>query len=161
MAWRASGLITAFGVNVSYPNFDYAFGGNTQHPVHAEFDGHDFQSNGISFEDYSRMSTRQHKLAPGRHGAAPDWVFNDSKLRAVLVGCIEARAHQQYVAKHQYGTHAERLARAQKKLDTRRSELEARIDKLCKAYMAAKATGDAAAAQAVAQKVERPTHNCA
>lgn len=126
------------------------------HPVHADFDGHDFHSNGIAFEDYARMSTQRHcKLNYGRHTAAPDWVFNDSKLRAVIVGCIEARAYMHsnnYIPKH--GTHAERLARAQQALAAKRPNLEARIDGLCQHYMNVKRAGDMALAAKLAQKVE-------
>ena len=124
-------------------------------PVSAEFDGHDFQSNGISWQDYGSMHTETHKLAPGRQLAAPEWVFNDLKLRSVIVGCVEARAINGF-GKRNYdytGTDAERLARAQKKLSVFRLALEARIDRLCKAYVAAKNSGQAAAIE-LAQKVQ-------
>jgi lambda repressor-like predicted transcriptional regulator len=143
---------------VSLLNFDpHQFAGpaNRQRPVSAEFDGHDFQSNGISHQDYGSMQVETHKLNSGRRGAAPDWVFNDSKLRAVIVGCIEARA---YGAGAKYykptGTDAERLARAQQVLSAWRPNLEARVDKLCRAFLDAKWSGRAADEKELAQKVE-------
>jgi hypothetical protein len=144
---------------VSSHNFDqFQFAGRAhqQHPVHADFDGHDYHSNGIAWEDYSRMSTHMHKLSPWRRGAAPEWVFNNTKLRAVIVGCIEARANNGFsVRYYDYtGTDAERLARAMKKLAAAKPNLEARIDKLCRAFLDAKYAGRAADEKELAQKVE-------
>jgi hypothetical protein len=139
---------------VSNLSFDtYQFENRANHPVHADFDGHDFHSNGVAFEDYARMHTETHKLAAWRP-SIPDWVFNDSKLRAVIVGCVEARARNGTERIDRTGTHAERLARAQKKLAEDRPNLEARIDNLCAKYVAAKRAGDAVLTRHFGQKIE-------
>jgi hypothetical protein len=143
---------------VSLLTFDpHQFAGRAhqQSPVSAEFDGHDFQSNGISFQDYGSMHMERHKLNPGRRITAPDWIFNDTKLRAVIVGCVEARAYGGHLETFKpTGTDAERLARAQKVLAAWRPNLEARIDKLCRAFLDAKWSGRAADEKELAQKVE-------
>jgi len=58
---------------VSNLSFDtYQFGWRARHPVNAEYVGNgDFTSTGISYDDYSHMSTRTHKLAAGRLLPAP------------------------------------------------------------------------------------------
>lgn len=128
------------------------------HPVHADYVGNgEFESTGIAFEDYKRMSMQQHKLGAGRKNAPPAWAFNDSQLRAVIVGCVEARAYMianTFGTADCTGTHAERLARAQQFLSAKRANFEARIDNLCKQYVAAKNAGNLAQARDIAQKVE-------
>ena len=97
------------------------------HPVHVQSHGNgEFSSTGISYEDYKRMSTQQHRTKfSGRQSLAPEWALNNEQLREVIVFCMEQRANQHA---HQ-GTYAERLARAQKYLiGSRRPELVARID---------------------------------
>jgi hypothetical protein len=124
-------------------------------PVHADYVGNgEFTSNGIAFEDYARMTTQTHKLAAYRQGAPPDWVFDNNKLRAVIVGCVEARADQWWARRSYSGTDAERLARAQKTLAAKLPNLEARIDELCKQFLAAKNAGDAALKKHFQQKIE-------
>jgi hypothetical protein len=140
---------------VSYQTLEtYQFGEGAHYPVHVDFDGHDFHSNGISHDDYARMQTQRHKLNAYRHGASPDWAFNDSKLRAVIVGCMEARAQNGTEKINRTGTDAERMERAQKKIAEKHSGLEERINKLCKLYVTAKRAGDAALTKHFAQKVE-------
>jgi DNA-binding NarL/FixJ family response regulator len=139
--------------NLNFDPYQFARGGMLA--VHAEYDGHGFQSGGIGFEDYSRMNTFTHKLNSGRHGATPDWVFNDTKLRAVIVGCIESRSKSgQERSVDTTGTDAQRLARAQARIAGKHAMLEARIDRLCKQYMDAKRAGDDALTKHFAQKVE-------
>jgi hypothetical protein len=81
---------------------------NMKFPVHAEYgaDGQ-WQSTGVSYEDYARMSVHQHKLAPWRRIETPSWAVNDSHLRELLVAFMEERA--QFRAPTS-GTLTERLA---------------------------------------------------
>lgn len=135
---------------------DYAFGGSEKRPVHAEYNGESFQSPGIAFEDYVRMQTQRHKLARNRREQPPDWVFSTSKLRLVILRCIEQRAYVQprTLAVMAYGTEQERLARAQQILKARRPALEAQIGRLCREYVAAKNAGDMARVRFLGPKIE-------
>jgi hypothetical protein len=148
--------LTVFAVSVRNLTFDtHQFAGRGMHPVHADFDGHDFNSHGISFQDYGSMHVEKHKLNSGRQAGAPDWVFNDSKLRAVIVGCIEARAYAGHLKNYKLtGTDADRLARALRRIAAAKPDLEARIDKLCRAFLDAKYSGRAADEKELTQKVE-------
>ncbi len=138
---------------MSFQDNTYQFAGNERHPVYVEYIGGEIKSSNISFDDYSRMTTQRHKLR--RSSIVPMWAYNDTKLRAVIVGCVIARAYQQAAKRFCYGTDAERLARAQKKIaDEHRPKLIARIDKLCAQYMAAKRAGDAELTTLLGQKVE-------
>jgi hypothetical protein len=109
-----------------------------KHPVHAEYsaDG-EWQSTGISFSDYGRMSVHQHKLASCRRIETPSWAVNDSHLRELLVAFMEERA--QFRAPIS-GTLTERLATAQKKIIAATARLIATIDKLCARYVELKRT---------------------
>jgi hypothetical protein len=123
-------------------SFDkHQFGGRGQHPVHADFGGSgEIKSPGISFDDYSRMSTQLlGRLNSGRRLAAPSWAYNDDQLLRVLARSMEERA---LIWRHvQEGTDLERLARAQQQLEKLRPQLTARVDKLCKLFVAAKNDG--------------------
>lgn len=122
--------------------------------VHVDFiAGGEVTSTGIAFDDYARMSTQVRKLNAYRRGPAPAWAFNDSKLRAVIVNCIEARSVNSIQKIDRTGTDVQRLARAQARLAGKRANLEARIDRLCRQYVAAKNSGEQAAKE-LAQKVE-------
>jgi len=135
---------------VSNLNSDqYAFGGRGNYAVHAEYDGREFQSNGVAFEDYSRMHTEQRKLSVNR--TAPEWSFNSDKLRAVIVRAMECRAG---FRKPQPGTDAERLARAQKRIDHSRRLLTGILDRLCAEFVAAKKAANIARTEYLAQKIE-------
>jgi hypothetical protein len=132
------------------PAFDtYAFGGRGSHPVHAEYDGHEFTSTGVAFEDYARMHVEQRKLGANR--TAPAWAFNADKLRRVIVRTMEVRAG---LRNPQPGTDAERMAHAQQKLDDSRRLLTATIDRLCEEFVAAKKAGDVARTEFLARKIK-------
>ena len=64
----------------------------SKYPVSARFDGHEFESTGLDFGDYSRMRQSSHVLAPNRRYETPEWAVNDALLGKVLVAYIEARA---------------------------------------------------------------------
>jgi hypothetical protein len=121
--------------------------------VSAEFIGGEIKSPGVAFEDYARMSTRLlAKLNCSRRLAAPAWAYNDDHLCAVLARSMEERANTW--RRVQEGTNIERLTRAQQRLEKMRPELTARIDKMCKLFMAAKNDGLDDAARAYGIQVE-------
>jgi hypothetical protein len=108
-------------------------------PVNAEFIGGEIKSTGISYDDYARMCVQFHKLNRSRRLAAPAWAYNDDHLCAVLVRSMEERAN---VWRHvQEGTNTERLTRAQQQLERLRPQLTARVDRLCKRFVAEKNSG--------------------
>jgi hypothetical protein len=108
-------------------------------PVQVEYgaDGQ-WQSTGIDYADYARMSVHQHKLAPSRRLETPSWAVNDSQLRELLVAFMEERAF--YRAGVRDGTLAERLANAQKKIIADCAELTKTIDRLCARFVELKRT---------------------
>src|SRR5882762_7155936 len=123
-----------------------------RYPVQVELQGGEFYSTGISFEDYVRMGPETHKLNAGRRYETPPWSHNDAQIAEVITRFMEVRAttgHQRRLS----GTHAERLAQAQQLLNAQRPELLARVNKLCREYMAAKGV-DLPHAKFVSQKVE-------
>lgn len=100
------------------------------------------RSTGISFEDYTRMSTHlSHKPCRGRKMETPVWALNDAKLRAVLVRSLELRAH---LNAPQQGTEQERLDRAQRALQAANAALVDRLKNLASQYVQLKAAPDAA-----------------
>ncbi len=121
-------------------------------PVRADFIGGEIVSTGISFDDYSRMTTQLHRLNSGRQLAAPAWVYNDDQLCAVITRCMERRAGMR---KMLAGTNSERMATAQQELEKIRPELVARIDRMCNRFVAAKREGaDHETVRLYGQKVE-------
>lgn len=115
------------------------FANRRAYPVHAEYgaDG-EWSSNGIAFDDYSRMQTSVRAVAPCRQLATPSWAVNDSQLRELLVAFLEERAFPQK-AGLQTGTLPERLAKAQKKIiEASQKHLVPIIDRLCNRLVALK-----------------------
>lgn len=96
----------------------------------------DWQSNGISFDDYSRMQTHVRKLSASRRLDTPEWAVNQDKLRELLVVFLEDRALSG--KKRFSGTLADRLAKAQGKLIADCENLKGLLDKLCREYVAVK-----------------------
>lgn len=122
------------------------------HPVSVEFTGGEIHSTGVGFDDYQRMQAHRRKLASHRHGPAPDWAFNTAQLRAIIVRCMERRA---LIYKPLPLTEDQRLLVAQKVLEEKyQPELVARINRLCKEYVAAKNAKDTARVTELAPKVE-------
>jgi hypothetical protein len=135
-------------------SFDkHQFSGRGKHPVHVDFIGGEIKSTGISFDDFNRMSSQLLcRLHSGRHLAAPAWAYNDDQLLRVLARAMEERAN---TWRHvQEGTDLERLTRAQQQLEKLRPQLTARVDKLCKLFVAAKNDGLDDAARAYSIQVE-------
>jgi hypothetical protein len=85
-------------------------------PVHADWDGHEYRSGGLAFEDYARMHTETRKVAGGRRGLDRDWVYSNTKLRMVITRAMEIRAG---FRTPRPGTEAERLVAAQKAIQER------------------------------------------
>jgi hypothetical protein len=115
-----------------------------RYPVNAEFIGGEIKSSGIAFEDYSRMSTQLHKLSPNRRYDVPTWAVNDEQTCSVIARSMEGRAGLRMPA-HE-ATDRERLQRAQQVLKTKEPQLVARLDGMCKRFVAAKNDGDVHAA---------------
>jgi hypothetical protein len=75
-------------------HFDkWQFANRRPHPVSATSDGHgSFSTPGVSFEDFSRMSTMQRKTTGERRLPTPSWAVNDKELQHLLVVFMEVRA---------------------------------------------------------------------
>jgi hypothetical protein len=64
--------------------------GHKQLAVSGTFDGHEMQTTGLSFSDFTRMQTRTHKPAPFR--TVPEWALCDQTTRAVIIRSLDNRA---------------------------------------------------------------------
>ena len=74
-------------------NFDKSqFAGRNQYPVGATVTATGWLSNGVSFDDYNRMSTHKRKTSGERRLPTPGWAMSDFALRRVLVTFMEERA---------------------------------------------------------------------
>jgi len=101
------------------------------HPVHAEFDGEEFTSTGIGFDDYSRMQTTQHKQSGERRLGTPSWAINFSELQILLARFFEKRAG---ILIPGDGSPRERIAVAQAKLMKYAETRIPVLEKLCREY---------------------------
>jgi hypothetical protein len=106
--------------------------------AHSIADG-EYESTGLSFNDYSRMQTETHKLFAGRRKAVPVWAVNDSDLQRVLVEYLESRAY--YKARSQSGTLRERIAQAEKRIAARALKTSRSLDALCARYIELQRSG--------------------
>lgn len=116
------------------PQFDdHQWAGRRANPINARrtTDG-EFETPGISFEDYVRMSSQSHKPSGERRLPTPLWAVRQDMLQQVLARYMEARA---MFPKAQPGTPLERIERAQKLLDMRRPGLIATADNLCRQFV--------------------------
>lgn len=131
-------------------------GYNEKHPVHADYLGNgEFDSTGLAFEDYTRMSTVRRKLNTNRRYSAPPWAFNDDKVAKIIVSFIESRAAMGKLRKWKRdGSNTERLARAQEELNRRQPDLVSTLDKLTARYMAAMQVMDDEDLAPIGRKVE-------
>lgn len=113
-------------------SFDQYVRGQRHFPVdaHAIANG-EVESNGISWEDFGRMGTFQHKQAGERRLPTPEWSLSDSKLRAVVVRYVEYRAWCRSGFKS-VGSEAERLRAAQRRLDEQRPHKIKVLDRLAR-----------------------------
>jgi len=109
-------------------HFDrWQFGDRRPHPVSAESDGQgSFTTPGISFDDFSRMSTMQRKTTGERRLPTPSWAVNDKELQHLLVIFIEERTG--------FRKHKDPLVEKKKDLTT--ETLKARLEKAKEKVMA-------------------------
>jgi hypothetical protein len=104
---------------VSNLSFDtFAGGGRKQNPVSASITATGWLSNGVSFDDYGRMSTQKRKTSGERRLPTPLWSMSDYALRRVIVTFMEERALSK----------KERALRAQADKEAR-AELKLKLDK--------------------------------
>ena len=122
----------------------YIFQHKHEQPVHAEFeDGAEWRSNGIAYEDYSRMAIHSNKLSGIRRLETPAWALNNEMTRKVIVRYLEIQARPyRYAQQHPGpGTDRERLVRACAKLQARKPNLIETMDRLCHEYVDVKSHG--------------------
>ncbi len=109
-----------------------------RYPVSAEFNGHEFQSTGIDFSDYSRMEIHTRKQACGRRFQTPRWAIDWRLLRELLVFYFERRAFgsgQRRMKHSKAGSLHARLVRACKVIAARKPRLIAIMDGLCAEFV--------------------------
>ena len=120
-------------------HFDpHQFAGRHMRPVNAHPTSDGWASPNIAFEDYARMSTKQHKPSGERRLPTPKWAVNDAMLQKLLVTFMEERAG---FRKLQHGTLLERLQRARMAVINQRPRTIALLDKLCGEYVRVKRMG--------------------
>jgi hypothetical protein len=123
-----------------------------RYPVSAEFDGKEFSSPNLAFEDYSRMSTQQHKQSGERRLPTPAWALRPDLTRAVVVHYVERRAG---FRKPTPGTERERLARASKRNTEHCKNKEAVLRRMCAEFVELTKSGaDPARANNVAEQIK-------
>jgi hypothetical protein len=110
-----------------------------RYPVSAQFNGEDFSSTGLAFEDYSRMYTQHRKQSAERRLPTPSWALNPAQLRSLLVYYTERRAG---FREPQPGTEKERLERASLVLNSLAERIEAILRNLCGEYLALNKSGE-------------------
>jgi hypothetical protein len=127
-----------------------------QHPVNAQPIAGGWVSSGIAYEDYTRMSTLEHKLARSRRYEAPSWVMNAEQLADVVARAVENRTAVLRYLRVEDMAPLPRLTRAQTLLQSaeNRQNLIDRLNRLCAAYMEAKESGKQARAKELASLVE-------
>lgn len=111
----------------------------THRPVEATYHGSDagWASNGLDYDDYSRMSTHTSaKPNKGRHAPTPEWIFNDEMVSEVVTLFLEERAHLVFgnetrIRHARVGSVFERLERAQERILRKRPQLERTLRDLC------------------------------
>ena len=133
-------------------HFDRYVAARRSYPVNAEFDGDAFSSTGISFEDYSRMTTQQRKQSGERRLPTPEWGNNDLLLRSLLVSYLESRAR---LRGRQPGTEKERLERAVQHIAAANGRIKSVLQKMCDDYVALRKNGtDPARLEMLQQEIE-------
>jgi|SRR5271166_3059138 len=112
-------------------------------PVNAKITATGWLSNGISFDDYSRMSLQTRKTSGERRLPTPLWAMNNAMLRRVIVTFMEERA---FSKKEREKTPSdmglkERLERAKARIITKRAAAITVLDRLCDEYVDIKNKG--------------------
>jgi len=123
-------------------------------PVSARITATGWLSNGISFDDYSRMSVQTRKTTGERRLPTPTWAMNNAMLRRVLVTFMEERAFSKKERERPGFTRKqdehgesnkiglkERLERAKARIITKRTAAIAVLDRLCDEYVEIKNKG--------------------
>jgi hypothetical protein len=113
------------------------------HPVTARYTGHgEWESTGISFQDYGSMATMTRKLESTRRFKVPTWAVNDGDLQSVLVTYLEnrvfSRAQRRLCARRSLKN---RLRNAEAALQARVPAQEKVLESLCSQYCSAKQAG--------------------
>lgn len=136
-------------------SFDpHAFAGKRSHPVSATITATGWLSNGVSFDDYSRMSTQTRRTSGERRLPTPLWAMNNPMLRRVLIHFMEERAFSKKERtnsaflkrvddsgdKIKLGL-KERLERAKAKIATKRPAAIVVLNRLCGEYVEIKTKG--------------------
>lgn len=128
-------------------------------PISATYHGaDDWESTGLDYGDYSRMTTHTHVQSGERRKPTPLWVFNRTDLRDVLCLAMEVRAGLvriwdvpiKRISSWRGGTEVERLARAEGACLEQVKVLEARVKALCSQYL----TADEAKRTRLAEQIE-------
>jgi len=111
------------------------FADRTNHPVHAEaVADSEFTTPGLSYDDYSRMSTQRRKTTGERRLPTPAWALNLSTPEGhlLLARFFELRAHIRFPRK---GTPRERLQFAQEKMIDDIPRIVEVLDVLCREFV--------------------------
>lgn len=117
--------------------------GDTQQPINAKITATGWLSNGISFDDYTRMQTITRKTAGERRLPTPMWAMNNAMLRRVLVRFMEERAFskkERATFQKDLGLR-ERLLQATSRIILKRPAAVATLDRLCEEYVSIKQRG--------------------
>ncbi len=112
-------------------------------PVSAKLTATGWLSNGVSFDDYSRMQTTTRKIAGERRLPTPAWAMSNAMLRRVLVRFMEERAFskKERLAVRKKAGLKERLDNAKKRIMSKRPNAMIVLDKLCEEYVEIKSKG--------------------
>jgi hypothetical protein len=132
----------AYGEQMKHENA-VQFAGRKSHPVSAHITAAGWISNGISFDDYSRMATRTRKTSGERRLPTPIWAMNNPMLRRVLVSFMEERAFskkERGKLRKKAGL-KERLNHARNKIISKRPAAMSVLDRLCADYVEIKNNG--------------------
>lgn len=119
----------------------HQFAGRRSHPVEAHVTVDGWVGNGISYEDYSRMSTQSRKSSGERRLPTPIWAINNPLLRRVLVTFMEERAFSKKERARLKGGQKERLERAKAKIMSKRPDIMRVMDNLCAQFVDIKQKG--------------------
>jgi hypothetical protein len=90
---------------------------------------------GISFDDYTRMTTTTRTQNVWRPNAIPQWALNETATRRVLLAYLEARMfHGRLQQAAIIGTERERYIKIVAALRAQVTDLTKTVDKLCEEY---------------------------
>jgi hypothetical protein len=110
-------------------------------PINVKMTATGWLSNGISWDDFSRMQTRLKKTTGERRLPTPLWAMNNAMLRRVLVRFMEERAFSKKERATLKGGLRERLAQAAARVASKRPSAIATLYKLCEEHVAIRQRG--------------------